>query len=91
MKEFESRITDAVKELDKPGGVGVTRLKKYFGEKFPEYHVEVKTYLLINALERLAGDCREPMCMTSVHIVDTCSAGKKAFARPPRNDPYVCF
>ena len=55
MKEFESRVSEAVKELDKPGGVGVTRLKKYFGENFPDYHVEVKAYLLINALERLAG------------------------------------
>ena len=44
-----------MKELDKAGGVGVARLKRYFGEKFPEYHVEVKTYLLINALERLVG------------------------------------
>ena len=55
LKEFESRVTDAVKELNKPGGVGVSRLKRYFTEKFPDYHVEVKTYLLINALERLAG------------------------------------
>merc|ERR1719244_1856331 len=54
LKEFESRVTDAVKELNKPGGVGVSRLKRYFTEKFPDYHVEVKTYLLINALERLA-------------------------------------
>merc|ERR1711990_373062 len=54
LKEFESRVVDAVKELNKAGGVGVHRLKRYFSENFPDYHVEHKPHLLINALDRLA-------------------------------------
>jgi hypothetical protein len=56
LKEMEERIVAAVKELKKPGGVGVTKMKRYFGEKHPEYQFEAKAYLLINALDRLTGE-----------------------------------
>ena len=51
-------MVEAVAELDKPGGISVNKLKRYFGEKHPYFNVEFKAHLLINALERLAGSWR---------------------------------
>jgi len=54
LKELEEKVIASLKELKKPGGVGIARLKRFFTENHPDYHIDRKTYLLINALERLA-------------------------------------